>query len=244
MSQLVERSGSTKANKLLSKYFVRRLSLISDAALDIKFRIKYGFQPPMRGTDLVGYEVILDFVKQHQLLHVEGDVVEIGTFLGGGAFKLAKFLEKNNSKKKLFVIDIFNPNFDWTVNANGKTMANLYLNLLKRFQGKSQWEVFSEVTNNCMNIHCLKDDSKKIEIPSTRLCFGFIDGNHSSEYVENDFYLIWAKLTSLGAVAFHDYEWDLPQTTAKIKELVNKHELEIRNTYHNEDSHILFVVKK
>jgi predicted O-methyltransferase YrrM len=206
--------------------------------------MKYGFQPQKRGTDLVGYEVILDFIKQHHLLDEEGDMVEIGSFLGGGAYKLATFLEKNKSLKKLFVVDIFDPNFDWTTNNDGKAMAILYLDLLKEFQGRTQWEVFSEVTKECKNIHCLKGDSKKIEIPSTRLCFGFIDGDHSPDYVENDFYLIWTKLTSLGVVAFHDYEWDLPQTTAKIKELVNRHDSEIGSVYHNKDSHTLFVVKK
>ncbi len=108
-------SKSSIINKLIPKFLGQRLSPLLNAVLDIKLRIKYGFQPPMKGSDLVGYEVILDFIKRHQLLYVEGDVVEMGTFLGGGAYKLAMFLEKKQSSKKLFVIDIFDLNFDWTV---------------------------------------------------------------------------------------------------------------------------------
>jgi hypothetical protein len=231
------------AKILIPRFLIRLLVPLSEAAFEAKFCMKYGFLPSERGTDLVGYEVILDFIKQHQLLELEGDVVEIGTFLGGGAYKLAKFLEKNETSKKLFVVDIFNPNFDWTTNEHGNSMAEIYIDLLKKFRGKTQWEVFCEVTKKCKNIHNIKGDSKKIEIPSSQLCFGFIDGNHNPDYVENDFYLIWNKLSSQGAVAFHDYEWDLPQSTEKINELVKRHHSEIRNLYHKKDSHILFVVK-
>jgi len=111
-------------------------------------------------------------------------------------------------------------------------MANIYNDLLNRFNGRSQFDVFSKINKCNTNISCLIGDSKKIEIPCNQLCFGFIDGNHSPDYVENDFYLIWNKLSSHGAVAFHDYEWDLPQTTGKIKQLVSRHASEIQDSYH------------
>ncbi len=244
MEQQSEQYEDNIITKLIPNFIRRYFQTLRYKAYEIQFSIKYGFRPPMRGSDWVGYEVILDFIKRYQLLEVEGDMVEIGTFLGGGAYKIAKFLEKSGSSKKLYVIDIFDATFDWTKNTDGNTMANLYLNALKGYQGKSQWEIFSDVTKKCKNIHCLKGDSKNIEIPCNHLCFGFIDGNHSPEYVENDFYLIWAKLSSRGLVAFHDYEWDLPQTTTTIKELVNKHNSEILQTHHEKTSHIIFIVKK
>jgi hypothetical protein len=38
--------------------------------------------PP--GTDWVGYESLIAFVEQNNLLCLDGDFAEIGTFLGGG----------------------------------------------------------------------------------------------------------------------------------------------------------------
>ena len=58
------------------------------------------------GTDWVGYETLIHFIRTNKILSLEGDLVEIGTFLGGGAYVLSKFLEKAKSSKKLYVIDI------------------------------------------------------------------------------------------------------------------------------------------
>lgn len=195
-------------------------------------------------ADLVGYETLIEFIKLHGILSVQGDLVEIGAFLGGGTYKLSKFLEGKRSSKKLYVIDIFDPTFDRTVNNDGNEMATLYLNRLKAYGRKTQWNVFLENTKGCKNVFVLKSDSKYVTIPSNNLCFGFIDGNHKPEYVENDFYLVWNKLFSKGVVAFHDYEWDLPQTTIKIEELVSRHFFEIQGTYFDKNKHILFIVKK
>ncbi len=196
------------------------------------------------GTDWVGYEGLIEFIKSSNILSVEGDLVEIGTFLGGGAYKLSKFLEYKQSQKKLYVIDVFDPTFDWTMNTSGDRMETLYQNALKRYEGKSQWDVFSEVTKDCSNIIVLKDDSKKVNVPSERFCFAFIDGNHAPEYVESDFYLVWNRLSPNGAVVFHDYKWDLPQTTAKIDELLSRHSSEIKETCLDMYRHALFVIKK
>lgn len=141
------------------------------------------------------------------------------------------------------MIDIFDPTFDWTVNTSGNAMNSLYMNALKKYKGKSQYEVFLDVTKKCKNVVVLAGDSKKLTIPSKHICFGFIDGNHAPDYVENDFTLIWNALTSNGAVAFHDYEGDLPQTTAKINELANKHSAEIKKKLHNKNKNILFIIK-
>jgi hypothetical protein len=228
------------AKRILPKPVLGILLKLSD---EFKSKIS-GVPIAPSGSDWVGYETLITFIKKNDILSVEGDLVEIGTFLGGGAYKLSKFLEKQRSSKKLYVIDIFDPTFDWTVNTDGSPMATLYRNALKVYEGKSQWEVFLEVMKECNNIVILKHNSKNIKIPSNILCFGFIDGNHDLEYVENDFYLIWSKLSSKGAVAFHDYEWDLPQTTAKMKELVNRHASEIQETYHDKNKHVLFVIKR
>jgi predicted O-methyltransferase YrrM len=199
---------------------------------------------PLQGIDWVGYETLIAFIIRTNVLEIEGDFVEIGTFLGGGAYKLAKFLEENESLKKLYVIDVFDPTFDLTKNTDGNTMATLYQSALKNYPGKTQEEIFFEVTKNCTNIVVLKSNSKNVHLPIEHVSFGFIDGDHDPSYVENDFYLLWNKLTSGGVLAFDDYETNLPQTTTKIKEMIYKHASKIRGLHHDKHKHLLFIIKK
>ncbi|NPV54709.1 MAG: class I SAM-dependent methyltransferase [Firmicutes bacterium] len=203
-----------------------------------------GISSPPAGTDLVGYETLIRFIKRKGLLHRPGDIVEIGTFLGGGAFKLAKYLERMRSRKLIYVIDIFNIECDKTMNTENVEMSSLYERALQHFNGKSQWDIFTEVTNNCYNIRVIKGDSKGIHIPATDICFAFIDGNHDPTYVENDFYLIWNRLVPNGVIAFHDYKWDLPKVTEKIDEIILKHRSDIYNIYNNKHKHIIYITKK
>lgn len=195
-------------------------------------------------TDLVGYESIISFLSKASILSVEGDFVEIGTFLGGGARKLSKFLAKNKSMKTLHVIDVFDPSFDWTENLSGRTMAALYRKVLECYGGKSQFEVFSDVTKDCNNINVIRADSAKAVIPSGNLCFAMIDGNHDPEYIENDFRLVWHKMSSGGVVVFHDYQGDLPQTTAAINKITMRYNSEIKKLSQDREKWLLFVIKK
>ena len=226
--------------RILPKTGLRVLLRLRDGIKIIIFGIPIS---PL-GTDWTGYEALIEFIVLNNILSVKGDLVEIGALFGGGTYKLSKFLEKRRSLKRLFAIDIFDPSLDETKNIYGLEMANMYRNTLESYKGKSQWEVFSEITRDCNNIIVLKGDSKRIKIPANSLCFGFIDGNHSPDYTENDFYLVWDLLSSKGIIAFHDYEWDLPQITVKIKELVDRHSSKIQKIYHNQNRHILFVIKK
>ena len=67
-----------------------------------------------------------------------------------------------------------------------------------------------------------------------RASWGCVEANadwtieNSSDYVRNDFHLVWDKTVSGGIVGFHDYGGDLPQTTRTIDELieVNRHSIE------------------
>ncbi len=172
--------------------------------------------------DWVGYEKLIDFLLKKKIHCLEGDFVEIGTLFGGGARKLSKFLEECSPEKTLYVIDIFDPLFDKTENTEGRSMAHLYCEALRLSGFTSQWEVFQRVTNGCKNIKVLKSDSKKAIIPSDKIAFAFIDGNHSPEYVLNDFYLIWDKLVPGGCIAFDDFEHDLPQVTEAINQIISK----------------------
>lgn len=230
------------------KSFVKRI--VPNTVLSVLFKPIAEFKerftgipvaPP--GTDWVGYEALIKFIKINNILSIDGDLVEIGTFLGGGAYKLSKFLKNSRSAKKLYVIDVFDPRFDLTANNEGETMATLYLNSIKRFGGKAQCEIFHHVTRSCENIIVLKEDSKKVKIPTTQICFAFIDGNHSPEYVRNDFELLWDKLSPGGCIAFHDYRGDLPETTAAIDYLLKIHSNHIQKTFYDASKWILFVLK-
>jgi len=196
------------------------------------------------GTDWVGYEALIAFMRRNGVLKLRGDLLEIGTFLGGGARKLAGYVQRKAPDKKLYVLDIFDPEFDLTLNLGGSRMADIYREALTRdYPGQTQREIFDRVTEGCANIAVLQGDSKTVLIPDLELCFAFIDGNHDADYVENDFYLAWNRLVSGGCVAFHDYGWDLPQTTEMIDSLVQRHGEQIGLRYHDPEHHVLFLIK-
>lgn len=177
-------------------------------------------------TDTVGYETFINFMKERKMTALEGNIIEIGCFVGGGTAKLAKFARKY--RKKVYAIDIFNVNFDQTRILDGRTMSELYHNYL-RHAGKSQLEIFKQVTRGLDNIVVIKEDSKKVKLSADeKIVFGFIDGCRDPDYVISDFYLVWNHLVPKGAVALHDYKGDLPQTTRAIESLIARHRKDIQ----------------
>jgi hypothetical protein len=173
-------------------------------------------------------------------MSVPGDVVEIGAFRGGGTYKLAKFLQTQGSQKKVYTIDCFDILFDQTQNSDGKTMAQLYQVTLK---GESQRQVFDQVTAGIPNIVVMAGNSKEVELPARAACFGFIDGNHAEDYVINDFYLVWNKLSPGGVIAFHDYGDDLPGVTETIDLLRARHSGEIAKAHVDHHQHVIYLWK-
>jgi len=191
-------------------------------------------------NDFVGYEVLVDFIQKRALQNLEGDVVEIGAFLGGGTVKLAKFAKKHG--KKVYVIDIFDPDFDKTEDTSGLRMCHIYQAFL---EGRSQLEIYQEITRGWDNIVTIKEDSKKVRFPrEQKFIFGFIDGNHQPEYVRNDFYIVWSNLVSGGIVGFHDYHYTLPKVTETIDGLTKEHKEEISEVHEIESRHIILLIKR
>jgi hypothetical protein len=190
--------------------------------------------------DFVGYETLIDFINTHHLCQLEGDIVEIGAFVGGGTVKLAKLAQKHN--KKVFMIDIFDPTSDRTATPDGTTMSDIYLAFL---EGRSQYQVYCENTRSCDNIVTINEDSRKVKFPSNqKFMFGFIDGNHQPDYVRNDFLLVWDHLVSGGVVALHDYKSELPEVTRTIDKLLDEKKREIRNTVEISEKHIILITRK
>jgi Methyltransferase domain len=193
-----------------------------------------------KAIDFVGYESLIDFINDHRLYRLAGDIVEIGAFVGGGTIKLAKLARAY--EKKVFVIDVFNPTADQTATPDGVKMNDIYLAFL---EGKSQYEAYCENTRKCGNIVTINEDSKKVKLAvNQKFIFGFIDGNHQPDYVRNDFLLVWRHLVSGGVVGLHDYKSELPGVTRTIDRLLDEKRREIRGTFEIGEKHIILVMKK
>jgi predicted O-methyltransferase YrrM len=194
--------------------------------------------------DFVGYEVLIDFIKQLALHKLEGDIIEIGAYMGRGTAKLAKLAQRYG--RKVYAIDVFDPSLDRTRSKSGIKAGDVYEAFLK---GRSMLEAYQESTRDFDNIITIREDSQKVSFPEEqKFLFGFIDGCHQEAYVENDFYVIWPHLVSGGVVGLHDYKFDdWPEVTEAADRLIHKHKSEIREVYEIEGKYnilSLLLVKK
>jgi len=194
--------------------------------------------------DFVGYELLVDFIKQRALYELEGDIIEIGAYMGRGTAKLAEFAQRYG--KKVYAIDVFDPSVDKTMSKSGIKAGYVYEAFL---QGRSMLEAYQESTRGFDNILTIKEDSKKISFPrEQRFIFGFIDGCHQQTYVENDFHVIWPHIVSGGSLGLHDYKFDdWPEVTKAINKLIRRHKKEIREAYEIEGKYnilSLLLIKK
>jgi len=194
--------------------------------------------------DFVGYEVLIDFMKRRALHKLEGDIIEIGAYMGRGTARLAKFARRYG--KKVYAIDVFDPGLDKTLSKSGIKAGDVYEAFL---QGRSMLEVYRDSIRGLDNIITVKKDSRKVSFPQgQRFIFGFIDGCHQQAYVENDFHLIWPRLVSGGALGFHDYKFDdWPEVTSAVDKLIHAHKREISDAYEIEGKYnilSLLLIKK
>jgi predicted O-methyltransferase YrrM len=194
--------------------------------------------------DFVGYEVLIDFMDQQALHELEGDIIEIGVYMGRGTAKLAKFAQRYG--KRVYAVDVFDPSLDSTISKSGMKAADVYEAFL---QGRSMLEAYRASIRGFNNIVTIREDSKKISFPEEqRFIFGFIDGCHQQSYVENDFYIIWPHLISGGVLGFHDYKFDdWPEVTEAADKLIRAHRREISEAYEVEGKYnvlSLLLIKK
>jgi len=194
--------------------------------------------------DFVGYEIIIDFMEQRGLYELEGDIVEIGAYMGRGTAKLARFAQRHG--KKVYAIDVFDPSLDKTTSISGIKAGDVYQAFLK---GRSMFEVYQESTQGFDNIVTMREDSRKVSFPEEqRFMFGFIDGCHQQLYAENDFHLIWPHIVAGGAIGLHDYEFDdWPEVTKAANKLMHEYKREIGEAYKIEGKYnilSLLLIKK
>lgn len=192
------------------------------------------------GLDLVGYETLIQFIRQRGLHRLDGDLVEIGAFMGGGTAKLARFARGHG--KRVYAIDIFDPDADETPAEDGTRMCEIYNAFL---EGRPQLLAYRDAVRGLGNVVTLHADSRTVSFPQgTRFAFGFVDGNHRREYVRSDFLLVWTRLVPGGAVGLHDYDGGLPEVTRCIDELLAERSDQIREAVCVPEKHIIFVVKR
>ncbi len=155
-------------------------------------------------------------------------MLEIGPLLGGGTMKLCRWFARNSEQKRVIAVDVFDIGFDKTKTAAGWPMPELYANVVGN---RDQREVFDEVTRDCSNLVVVVGDSADVDLPTERLAFAFVDGNHDPDHVRSDFERVWERLSPGGIVAFHDYGGDLPGVTQALHESIGRHAAEIARTW-------------
>lgn len=188
--------------------------------------------------DFVGYEYFINLIKINKILKLDGDFCEIGVFCGGGTYKLAKLAK--NFNKKVYACDIFDYTFDNNANTDNVRMSDIYKHFLKN---RKQTEVFRETTKPVADtIIVKKGDSKNLEIDS-KLCFTFIDGYHSYDYVISDFEKVFSKTVCGGLIGFHDYGFDLPEVTNGINYLIGKYKDKLNIVDISSENHTIFLKK-
>jgi hypothetical protein len=181
----------------------------------------------MSPEEYVGYENLIRFIEDRQLQRLDGDIIEIGAYMGGGTVKLAGFAKKYH--KKVFAVDTFDPGVDRTVGRGGVTAGEVYEAFL---EGPSMFDVYQKATQGLDNVVTIRVDSRRLAFGrEQKFFFGFVDGCHQKAYVENDFAVIWPQLVTGGAVGFHDYHFDdWPEVTPAVDGLVSQHRDEIAET--------------
>jgi hypothetical protein len=178
--------------------------------------------------EFVGYENLISFMEERELYKLEGDIVEIGAYMGGGTVKLAEFAQRYG--KKVYAIDTFDSSLDKTIGKGGVKACDVYQAFL---YGRSMLELYQETIHCFDNIITIKEDSKKVKFPKgQKFIFGFVDGCHQQAYVENDFHVIWPHLVSGGVIGFHDYKFDdWPEVTLAVDKLIEAHKSGISEVY-------------
>lgn len=150
-----------------------------------------------------------------------GDIVEIGAFVGKGTRQLCEAFPN----KRVYAVDVFNIDFDPTVNMSGIPMSKFYTGEL---QGHDQLEVFLENTRGLENLILFQGESAKFKYV-TPVWLTILDGGHSPEIVKKDYRKAVKKSKY---IAFHDYKHDIPSLTLTIDELTDGLErYEIGNTF-------------
>jgi predicted methyltransferase len=177
------------------------------------YRRAFGFAAPPPWTALMSHWHVLEEIERHGLADGRGDLVEIGVFLGGGTYQLARLLERRAPHRRVVAVDVFDPAWDGTPADGGPRMAEIYRANLR---GRDQLDAYRDVLAGCANVVTVVGDSARVDLPTRAIAFAHVDGSHEPAHVRADFALVWERLVPGGIVALDDYGADLPGVTAAI----------------------------
>lgn len=205
------------------------LTRARELAHEALFRRRYGFPLPPPHTYLGDYGFLLDVLRTPEQRAVRGDWLEIGVFLGGGTYQLCHAAPPGTT---VIAVDVFARGTDATEALDGRSMDEIYERHLAFVAGQlgtaaDQEAIFRQVTAGLPNLTVVIGDSKTVDLPTARLAFAFIDGNHAADYVRSDFERAWALLAPGGIIALDDYAAAIPEVTRTVHELVGEHAAEI-----------------
>ena len=150
--------------------------------------------------------------------NIEGDIVELGCYVGESSKYLMKTLVETKSIKKLYVYDSFDglPNLSKWEENSGWVSGTLKT---------SQDVLIENFTQNNLPIPNIHKDWFK-NIPSNKLpekiSFAFLDGDFYDS-IYDSLTKIYDRVSDGGYICFHDYErFDLPGVRAAIEDFFNE----------------------
>lgn len=188
---------------------------------------------------LADYDFATRLFKQYDLGSLEGDVLELGCWLGFGTRMLAALARTYG--KKVHVGDSFPTNFGRPDEISAVS-ARRYL---KIYPGMTQREVFDLHTRGFSNIVVHDGDIMTLTFPeSQRFVCSFIDADHEDREIRHYLKLTWFHTTSGGLIFVNDYgNPETPEITQATVDLIADKQQEIRAVHVNRSRRIVAISK-
>lgn len=187
---------------------------------------------------LADYDFVARLFHQYQLGRLEGDILELGCFLGFGTARLAALARP--SGKVVHTADWFLADFGKpeTVTA---VSTRRYLRL---YPGLTQREVFDQNTRAFPNIAVHAGDIMKLTFPPVQ-CFvcSVIDAGH--EDAEYYLKLSWSHTTPGGLMFLNDYlNPECPELVEAGNEFISANRDQISAMHLRKERRIIAIVKR
>ena len=158
---------------------------------------------------LHNYDYIIDIIDgKYNILEVDGNFLEIGSFFGIGTKKLAEYLKY--SHKKLISVDCFDLKYDDTIRNDGKSMRALYLSMCSGDEDKKQFDIYRENIREYNNIITIKKNTRFVDkemmvVDEIKNSFILLDGSKSPKIFRLDLLKAWEILNFNGVLCIPDY---------------------------------------
>lgn len=156
-----------------------------------------------------GNQFIVDYLENHHIGDVPGNVLEIGVFTGATTRALAEWAQKHG--KRVVAVDPF----DIVQDLERAPLYQQYLN------GRNQFEVFKENTEGLpVDVHMQTsgDFWRNTWYWEDNYCAVLIDGSHVYQQVLDDLRFGWECVPAGGLLLAHDYGHDIPDVTRACDE--------------------------